>query len=113
MIRRNAGNTNAIQNFWDTYKQNKTHIESLRAAKQNGDFTRLQTFLNDPEFREKLVNLDKFAQSMGNISAMIHKLHQDPSMPPDEKRQGMEQLYNQMDEVATGANKMMEGLRAK
>jgi hypothetical protein len=108
-------NTKSIERFYTEYAQREKYMNSIKALIKEGQFETGLELLDTSLQSGNIFRLNNFAKAMSNLSTMIRKIHQIPSMEnmsteelANWKRETIDKLYIDMNNVAVQGLEILE-----
>ena len=111
MVRYPTSSPQGIQDFEDMYDRDKAYFDTWKQQIQNGDPAAAQSIAvaGGPRI---FAQLDSVRQVLTEQNQIIRDIYKNPSMPPDEKRQLIDQAYYAMTQVGQQGADMMRRLNS-
>jgi hypothetical protein len=111
VVRYPSASTESIQRFYDEYDKSKVYFDTFMAKAKEGDLVATQ-HVEEMGGPRTFAQLDGFKEALGEHSQLVRDIWKDPAMPPDEKRQLIDQLYMSMTEMAKSGVSVMRQINA-
>lgn len=111
VVRHPSASAESIQQFYDGHERNKRYFDSWMAKAREGDLAALDR-IQAAGGQRIFVQLDAIKRTLGEHSKLVRDIWKDAEMPPEEKRQLIDQLYSSQIQIAKGANNMMRQVDA-
>ena len=108
VVRYPSASAQSIQNFYDRHEVNRMVMNTVRAKAREGDLEAVEKAF---DFNPVAIELNGIRAALADHSRLIHMIHQNPELKPDEKRQLIDTLYFRMIELARAGNEILKGLR--
>lgn len=108
VVRYPSMSTQPISDFYDRYDSNQMALTTIKklAKEGKGDLA-----LHELSIRQgRLVQLTKFKQGIDNAVSTIRMLDEMPGISPQEKRQLIDKIYFQVNEMARQGNATLDAL---
>lgn len=106
VVRYPSATTQSIQDFYDQHEVTKKFYDTWLAKAKEGDvdaMTRIQAAGGPIMF----VRLDAIKETLSQHSKLVRDIYKNPSVKPEEKRQLIDSLYNNMIQIGQGGKKML------
>jgi hypothetical protein len=101
-VRYPSGGAASIQRFYDAFGRNQRYFESWQAKARDGDLEAARR-VQEAGGPRIFIRLDGVRRAMNEHAKLIRDVWKNPEMPPDEKRQLIDQLYASQIQIAQGA----------
>lgn len=100
VVRNPSANTQHIVDFEDRLKEQMMAVDSIRSLSQRGDFSAMQKELNLAVSNGDIYALKGMGTSLTRMSEAIQMINRSATMTRDEKREQIDAIYFQMNEMA-------------
>lgn len=110
VVRYPSASAESIQGFYDEYARNKAYFDTFMAKAKDGDIAATQ-HIQEMGGPMMFVQLDGIKSVLTEHSQLIRDLYKNPDVPPEEKRQLVDQLYFSMIQVAQHGNGVIKSLK--
>jgi hypothetical protein len=108
VIRYPSATAQSIQDFQDKVADLERVQNTIRQLAKNGDVEASQKEALLAQNNGEMISLSGMAESIGAQHKMIRLIYRNPNMKPVEKRQLIDQLYNNMILISRQGNKLAE-----
>lgn len=107
-IRHPSASAQSIQDFFERNEKAEKVFESINFLKKSGDMEGINKIIKNPEYEAIMFKSTGVKQALGQMAAAVRAIHVNPEMNKDEKRQQIDTIYFQMQEVARYGNQAMD-----
>lgn len=107
VVRNPSAGAQPISDFYDNYHKTSQALDTARLLSKGGDAAAYQSFANDPNNQENMVQLRSTAEALGAMSKAVKGIYANPEMKPSEKRQLIDGIYAQMIQAAKEGNDLL------
>ncbi len=105
MLRYPSAKVQPIQDFYDNYKDNERHYNTVKMLAEKGESAKAQALMN--EAPEKMARFTEVRKALTQAHKAIDSVNADPAKSPSDKRQLIDTIYYQMLSIAKAGNKAM------
>lgn len=111
MIRHPSMGTQPITDFYKRYQSTEKALNTIKKLAKEGN---ADAAIQEMNARQgNLVRLTPVKNGLDNAVSMIRLIEQNPQIPSDEKRQLIDKLYFQVNEMAKQGNSIMDQVEGK
>jgi len=113
VVRYPSATTESVQEFQDEYAKAKSLFTTYEAMAKDGNVAAMEHIRSMTDDMTLFGQLDGMHETVSNLNQVVRDIYKNPSMPPDEKRQLIDQLYFGMVQVSREGMKTIHQIREK
>lgn len=113
VIRYPSAGAQSIQDFYDSYGQTNTRIQTIQYLAKSGDVKAAMDVMKVAQSENDLFRLQGIKEALATQTKYIRLVSQNPDMKPDEKRQLIDGVYYMMIQSAHQGTQIVDSMNAQ